>query len=98
MEWIERLPEERGDFVVPSRVSMRWLEFSTSGSAQFQDGEYLQLWVMTRGEDEGPRRICELVITREELKGVLDLIERPSQPDRPPESCHGDLLRNYRSR
>ena len=86
MKWIERLHEERGDFVVPCRVSMRWLEFSTSGSAQLRDGEYLQLWVMTRGGDDEPRRICELVITREELKSVLDLIERPSRLDRPPES------------
>jgi hypothetical protein len=76
MDWRKRLRVERGDFVVPCRVSMRWLEFSTSGSAKFNDGEYLQLWVMTRGEDDKPRRVCELVVTREELLGVLDLIER----------------------
>jgi hypothetical protein len=55
---------------------MRWLEFSTEGSAKFSDGEYLHLWVMTRDENDKPRRLCELIVTREDLDDVLALIER----------------------
>ena len=57
-------------------VSNRWLQFSTSGSARFKEGEYIQLWVMILNSREQPKKLCELIVTREDLLGVLDLIEK----------------------
>ena len=33
---------------------------------------------MTEGSDQRQRNLCELIVTREELLRVLDLIERPA--------------------
>lgn len=81
--WHDRLKKQLGDFAVPCIVSDRWLEFSANGSSRLDAGEAMMVYVMTRGQDGKPRRICELAITREDLTAVLSLIERPGKQDGP---------------
>jgi hypothetical protein len=74
--WHERMKKKLGDFAVPCMVSGRWIQFSTEGSAKFPDGEYIILNVMTRGANDRPKKLCELIVTREDLQDALDLIEK----------------------
>ncbi|NOT01153.1 MAG: hypothetical protein HOP29_11050 [Phycisphaerales bacterium] len=76
--WLTRWREKRGDFAVPCVVSCRWLEFSQGGSTHISEGEAITISVMTDGADEQPRKLCELIVTREEIARVLSLIEKPS--------------------
>ncbi len=74
--WHKRVKKKLGDLAVPCMVSERWIQFSTQGSAKCSEGEYFTLWVMTRGADDQPRKLCELIVTREDLQGALDVIEK----------------------
>jgi len=58
-------------------VTERWLQFSTEGWARLHEGEYITLWVMTRGADDQPKKLCKLIVTREDLLAALELIEKP---------------------
>ena len=73
-----RLKRKLGDFAVPCLVTERWLEFAQVGSARLPEGEALTVSVMTRGSDDNPRKLCELIVTRETLLDVLNLIEKPA--------------------
>jgi hypothetical protein len=57
-------------------VSGRWLQFSTGGSAKLTEGEYITMWVMTENSDDKDKKLCELIVTREDLQSALDLIEK----------------------
>jgi len=76
--WMTRWRQKHSDFSVPCIVSGRWLEFSQEGSGHTYEGEAITLSVMTDGSDEKRRKLCELIVTREELLRVLSLIEKPS--------------------
>ncbi len=76
--WLARWRKEHGDFAVPCIGSGRWLEFSQDGSAQAGDGEAIKLTVMTDSSADQPRKLCELIVTRQELLRVLSLVEKPS--------------------
>jgi hypothetical protein len=77
--WRARWRQQHGDFSVPCFVSSRWLEFSQQGTTRIGAGEVLSIAVMTEGADEQPRKLCELMVTREDLMDVLALIEKPSE-------------------
>ncbi|MFA7238208.1 MAG: hypothetical protein WC058_15210 [Phycisphaeraceae bacterium] len=75
--WQKRWRDKRGDVAVPCIVSGRWLEFSQGGSVNIGAGEAITLAVMTESAEGKPRKLCELIVTREELLHVLNLIEKP---------------------
>ncbi len=74
----ERWRKERGDFAVPCIVSLRWLELSGSADYRVGGDEVINVDVMTIAEDDKPRKLCGLMVTRADLVGVLQLIEPPS--------------------
>ncbi|ODA33360.1 hypothetical protein A6X21_18880 [Planctopirus hydrillae] len=76
--WQERWRKEHGDFAIPCIVSERYLQFSDSGTQRIGAGEVITLSVMTDASEKGPKKLCELIITREELTRVLELIEPAS--------------------
>jgi hypothetical protein len=76
--WHDRWRRQHGDFAVPCVVSGRWLEFSQRGTTRIDVGEVLTVSVMTDGSGDRPRKLCELMVTREDLINVLGLIEKPS--------------------
>lgn len=57
-------------------VSSRWIQFSAEGSTKLSEGEAISLWVMTEGVDGEPRKLCELIVTREDLMSAIELIEK----------------------
>jgi len=77
-KWQERWRKEHGDFTVPCIVSGRYLQFSDKGTTHIDVGEVISLAVMTDTPEKGARKLCELIITREQLMHVLDLIEPAS--------------------
>jgi hypothetical protein len=74
--WQRRWRAKHGDFAVPCIVTSRWIEFSQVGSTPRPEGEAIKLAVMTDGSNDEPHKICELIVTREELLRVLALIEK----------------------
>lgn len=78
-DWKERWQQRHGDFAVPCLVSGRWMEFSQEGSTRLPEGEALVVSVMTEGTSEQAKKLCELIVTREDILKVLALIERPGR-------------------
>ena len=70
----QRQKNERGKTSVSCQVSDRWLRFSEE-STKLEGGEFISLDVMTLGSDEKEKKICELVVTREELVEALSNIK-----------------------
>ena len=58
-------------------VSGRWLQFPEKSAGHFGGGEFIALDVMTEGEDEKPRKLCGLVVTRKDLLRVINAIKEP---------------------
>lgn len=61
---------EMGNGYVPCEVSDRWLQFDNE-STLVQCGELIGLDVMTMGTDEKPKKICQLIIRREDIERAL---------------------------
>ena len=78
LHWQKRWQQKRGDFAVPCIVSGRWLEFCQDGSVNLNEGAAIRLAVITEGQDDKPRKLCELIVTRGELLRVLRWIEKPA--------------------
>jgi hypothetical protein len=51
-------------------VSDRWIQFRPE-SDRFDDIEYLTLDVMTLGTDEKDRKLCELILDKDQLLDIL---------------------------
>jgi hypothetical protein len=71
----QRIRNRQREFAVPCKVSDRWLVFDRSSSA-LQGGEFISLSVMTIGMNGSPKKLCSLIITRENLLEVLSKIKR----------------------
>ena len=64
----QRKINEFGNGYVPCDVSERWLQFSDSG---LKSGSVL-VNVMTMGSDDKPKKICEMVLNKEDLLRALE--------------------------
>lgn len=73
-----RMRKKMGKGYVPCMETERWLQFPAESSGYFDQGEFIEVSVMTcsRGTDE-PRKICGLMITREDLMRALEAIAPP---------------------
>ena len=58
---------------VPCQVSDRWLQFPQTAHA-LVGGDFMAVDVMTLGGDEKERKICELVLTRQDLIRMLEQV------------------------
>ena len=63
---------------VPCMISGRYLEFPAQSGGHFKGGEFIPISVMTVGNDNQPRKICELVLTREQLLAALAACKQPA--------------------
>lgn len=61
-------------FQVPCQVSPRWLQFPKQ-AAVFPNGDFMKVDVMTNGSDDQPRKLCELVLTKQDLLRMLEQVE-----------------------
>ncbi|NPT44860.1 hypothetical protein GNZ12_26795 [Paraburkholderia sp. 1N] len=59
--------------MVRCEVSSRWLQFPDTATA-FTSGTLMCIDVMTLGEDDQPRKLCELVLSKEDLIAMLDRV------------------------
>ncbi|WP_321846962.1 hypothetical protein [Paraburkholderia bannensis] len=57
----------------PCQVSGRWLQFPTN-AREFKTGTFLAVDVMTENDDGKPRKLCELVLVKEDLLELLNRI------------------------
>ncbi|GJJ03439.1 hypothetical protein RugamoR64_39770 [Duganella rhizosphaerae] len=60
--------------IVACQVSDRWLQFP-DGASDVGGKGFMQVDVMTRGSDEQPKKLCELVLAKEDLLAMLAKIE-----------------------
>lgn len=56
------------------QVSERWLQFPRKGT-KLREGTFLTVDVMTTNETRKERKICELILVKEQLQFILDQIE-----------------------
>jgi hypothetical protein len=71
VSWKQRWRNRMGDRAVQCQVSDRWIEFPEY-SAESDGEQWMIVHVMTTGSDERPRRLCELVLAREDIEYALD--------------------------
>lgn len=67
----QRKINENGVGYVPCQVSGRWLQFNT----MVQDEKYIEVNVMTQTENNKFKKICELVLSKEDLLRAINSIE-----------------------
>ena len=76
--WKQRWQNRMGDRAVVCQVSGRWLQFpdraEQSGSEQ-----WMIVDVMTLGSNENPKKLCELVLAREDLIHALNHVQPPTK-------------------
>ena len=70
----QRIKNMQGEFSVPCEVSNRWISFGKTSSI-LKGGEFIFADIMTLANDDKPRKICNLIITRENLLKVLSKIK-----------------------
>jgi hypothetical protein len=58
---------------VPCQVSDRWLQFPQTAAA-LSSGDFMTIDVMTLGGDEKERKICELVLTKQDLIRMIEQV------------------------
>ena len=65
---------------MPCQVSERWLQFPKTATA-LHDGDFMIVDVMTMGSDEKERKLCELVLTKQDLMRMLEQVktEKPKE-------------------
>lgn len=69
-----RLRNLQGEFAVPCEVSERWLSLRSTCS-HLHEGMFISLDVMTMGADDSPKKLCSLIVTRENLMEVLTRVK-----------------------
>lgn len=73
-----RLKKKMGKGCVPCMETQRWLQFPAESSGYFEEGEFIDIDVMTYSEaSEGPKKICSLTVTREDLLRAVNAIPPP---------------------
>jgi hypothetical protein len=61
-------------YQVKCQVSERWIQFPKEAHGT-GNGDYISLNVMTQVYEGKPHKICELVVTRQDLQKMLDNIK-----------------------
>ena len=61
-------------FRVPCQVSERWLQFPKTTSA-LNAGDFMAVDVMTIGSNNKARKLCELILTKQDLMKMLEQVK-----------------------
>ncbi|WP_163581128.1 hypothetical protein [Gracilibacillus saliphilus] len=67
----QRKINEYGDGYVPCLVSERWLQFPETANNE----NNIIVDVMTQTEGNKPRKLCELILSRNDLLRAIDSVE-----------------------
>lgn len=60
-----------GQGYVPCEVSNRWLQFS-----EYTDDRWIPISVMTLDKNEKPKKICELILSKEDVLRALNMMNK----------------------
>ena len=77
ISYSQRIKNQMGKGYVPCMVSERWIQFPSKSGGNFSAGEYIEISVMTMGHDEKPRKLCDLVVTKEDIIRAINSVENP---------------------
>jgi hypothetical protein len=66
-----------GPRYVPCQVTDRYLEFPELSAGKYGGGEFIAIQVMTLVSGK-PKRICEVILTREQLQAALEACKSPA--------------------
>jgi hypothetical protein len=75
----QRHKNKMGPGYVPCMTSERWLQFPKESVGHFGGGEFIEIEVMTNGTDDKPKKLCNMIITREELTSALNAVKPPEE-------------------
>lgn len=75
--YLQRKRNEMGAGHVPCVVSERWLQFPSESAGHYGGGEFISVSVMTLGSDEKLKKLCDLVVTREDLLRAINSVKDP---------------------
>jgi hypothetical protein len=67
----QRKINEYGEGYVPCEVSERWIQFPD----EISDERYIPISIMTTGSKQENRKICELVVSMDDLLGAIKKIK-----------------------
>lgn len=71
----KRVRNRRGRLSVSCVVSDRWLSFERPHDKRFNIGTPIKVDVMTDVSENGPRKLCQLIVTVEQLKDLMAEID-----------------------
>lgn len=71
ISYAQRKRNEFGNGYVPCEVSDRWLQFPTEVDSE----RYIPVDVMTQGANDKYKKICELILSKEDLLRALNAIQ-----------------------
>lgn len=71
ISYTQRKINQFGKGFVPCEVSGRWLQFPE----KVTDDRYIPLEVMTEGSGDSPKKICELIVSKEDIMRAINSIE-----------------------
>ena len=75
----ERHKNKMGKGYVPCMISERWIQFPKQSGGHFGGGEFIYIDIMTKNTEGHQKRLCSLVVTREELQAALDAVKSPEK-------------------
>ena len=81
ISYSQRRKNQMGRGYVPCIVSERWLQFPKVSDGYVGDGEVISISVMTNGQDDRPHRLCDLMITREDLLRAVGAVRRRDEAE-----------------
>jgi hypothetical protein len=79
ISYSQRMKNQMGKGYVPCMVSGRWLQFPDKSSGFFGGGEFIEISVMTEGMGDKPKKICDLIITREDIMSAVNSVNNPEK-------------------
>ena len=70
-QYKRRKKEDRENKVLRCQVSERWLQLPIATDLTRDNIDYMRLDVMTNGSNDKPKKLCELIVNRNELIELL---------------------------
>ncbi|MGD2126251.1 MAG: hypothetical protein PVG99_09240 [Desulfobacteraceae bacterium] len=78
VSYARRMQEKIGRGLVPCMATERWIQFPLESSGYFDEGEFIEISVMTYSHaHDKPRKICDLTVTREDLLRAISAVVPP---------------------
>ncbi len=74
----QRRKNKMGPGYVPCMISEKQIQFPKKSGRSFGSGELISISIMTTNAEEKQSKICDMVITREDLLSAIDSVKERS--------------------